>query len=925
MLCRSSRSYNEKRKGRSLTKEELIKVIQDAFLAGGEIADDAEIDSIKDSIQKILLQESTRYIGSHVSIVNKEVKDWIKSRKSEAFESYYYDRYENYLLQKYPIKIVAENDDTTDFILNNLGDPLQKNSFSTRGLVVGSVQSGKTLNFTGLINKAADHGYKFIVVMTGVHNILRSQTQKRIDQGFVGHTRLDNDLSGRNTKNVGVGANDPNESKRPYSLTSFNYDFNKMKSLNNLNLNQVRNTVVAVVKKNGSVLRNIIAWLDENHSIDLENQRRIDHPFLLIDDEADNASVNTKKSGSTTINQLIRDLLNRFNKKSYVGYTATPFANIFINPTEYDEALQADDLFPRNFITRLQFPSNYIGPEDFFGERCNTNLINTIPDGVVEFQIDKENNIFQVWNMSEELQAAIRNYILVIAARIIRGQKDSHNSMLINFHYRTELMKSMKSEVLTYLHQLKIAIKSFCSLKLEQALMSPIIKEFETTHKTEFEEKGVDISFESLLPHLLTAVDRIEVKSIHTAGDSIIYPDPEDSDDEIDYKWVIAIGGFSLGRGYTLENLSVTFLSRNTSTMDTLLQMGRWFGYRDGYEDLCRLYLNAESWINYSDTTNSLNELYDLLDLLRGQEGATPLNFGLAVREHPGALKVTAANKARNAKSVTRYVAFRGEKYQAVRLPILEKDRDSNKQAVTNLLSSLKDKTLSKSQDENSYYYEDVNISLIRKFLKSFIEPETADNKGVLLRHYLNQDVKDISDNWYVSVLSRKNLSTALSRHNLHELNKKSLEINDSLSIKPFGRSVAITANNFVPEGNHAVIGNSQINNSEDEMYHLPNSIKEQILNLQKENGLANISPRLIRSQTTKPVLIIYPLYLLDKNGLINKDQSHDYAYAIGLPPCEYEDKQKISYLENEICRKLKESNAYDPDYDNYLDNSGEE
>jgi hypothetical protein len=156
-------------------------------------------------------------------------------------------------------------------------------------------------------------------------------------------------------------------------------------------------------------------------------------------------------------------------------------------------------------------------------------------------------------------------------------------------------------------------------------------------------------------------------------------------------------------------------------------------------------------------------------------------------------------------------------------------------------------------------------------------------------------------------------------------LNKKSLEINDSLSIKPFGRSVAITANNFVPEGNHAVIGNSQINNSEDEMYHLPNSIKEQILNLQKENGLANISPRLIRSQTTKPVLIIYPLYLLDKNGLINKDQSHDYAYAIGLPPCEYEDKQKISYLENEICRKLKESNAYDPDYDNYLDNSGEE
>ena len=126
MLCRSLRSMNEKRKGRSLTKEELIDLIQDALLVGGEMAEDSEIDSIKESIQKILLQESTRYIGSHVSIVNKEVKDWIKSRKSEDFESYYYDRYENYLLSKYPDKIVAENDDTTDFILNNLGDPLQK-------------------------------------------------------------------------------------------------------------------------------------------------------------------------------------------------------------------------------------------------------------------------------------------------------------------------------------------------------------------------------------------------------------------------------------------------------------------------------------------------------------------------------------------------------------------------------------------------------------------------------------------------------------------------------------------------------------------------------------------------------------------------------------------------------------------------------
>lgn len=925
MLCRSLRSMNEKSEGRSLTKEELISLVGDALRISGAISNNKdETDSIKDTIQKILLQESTRYIGNHISIVNKEVKDWIKGRKSEAdFDSFYYERYENYLLKKLPLKIVAENDDTTDFILNNLGDPTQKDSFSTRGLVVGSVQSGKTLNFTGLINKAADHGYKFIVVMTGIHNILRSQTQKRIDQGFVGHTRLDNDLMGRNTKVVGVGVNSPSESRRPYSITSVNYDFNKMKSLNNLNLDQSKNPVIAVVKKNSAVLKNIISWLDENHSVDLENKVRIDHPFLLIDDEADNASVNTSQVGATTINKLIRELLNRFNKKSYVGYTATPFANIFINPTDFDESIETDDLFPRNFITRLQFPNNYVGPEDFFGDMCKPNLVVPIKDDPVDLIIDKDNAVFEVTDMSVELQEAIRNYILVIAARLVRGQKDSHNSMLINFHYRTELMKQMKIEVMAYVKKLESTTKSFCKLPLEQALTSSVINAFYETYKKEFEDKDIAIPFSDLLPHLGTVINKIEVLSIHTKGDAILYPDEEDSDEPIDYKWVIAIGGFSLGRGYTLENLSVTFLSRNTSTMDTLLQMGRWFGYRDGYEDLCRLYINSESLGNYADTTNSLNELYELLDLLRGQAGATPLNFGLAVREHPGALKVTAANKARNAVSVTRYVAFRGEKYQAARLPLNEVERNANHEAVTKLLASLSNKDLSIGKDSNCLYYENVHIDLIRKFLKSFIEPETFENRSVLLRQYLNQDIKEISDNWYVSILTRKLSSPVLAKQ-YQELNDREIQLSDTIKVKAFGRAVVKTSNNFLPNGQHAVIGNSQINNSEDEIYHLPDTVKEKIFELKETNKLKTISPRLIRSQTTKPVLLIYPMYLLEKGKLIQSDHTHDFAYAIGLPPCEHEDKQKISYLENEICKRFKESNAYQEDYFENLDNSGE-
>ena len=124
-------------------------------------------------------------------------------------------------------------------------------------------------------------------------------------------------------------------------------------------------TVVFVIKKNKSILNNLIRWLKSNNA---DTRGVISKSLLLSDDEADNASVNTNdpEKDPTAINKAIRELLKLFRQSSYLGITATPYANIFINPDNEDE-MRGDDLFPRDFIYALSPPTNYIGAEDIFG------------------------------------------------------------------------------------------------------------------------------------------------------------------------------------------------------------------------------------------------------------------------------------------------------------------------------------------------------------------------------------------------------------------------------------------------------------------------------------------------------------------------------------------------------------------------------
>lgn len=911
----------------SLTKDEIIKLIDTELSFYSSKIDQETLEVFKEKIKKKLLHEKERLVGVHTSIVLKENKSWIKDRKSsDSFNDYYYDRYEKLLSKKFDPKTISQNDEITDSILDNLGDPLQTDSFSTRGLVVGSVQSGKTLNFTTLINKAADHGYKFIIVLAGIHNILREQTQERIDDGFIGMETKGNKAFSHTNRRSGVGEIDFTPRKKPLPLTTFEYDFNKMKSLSGQNLDQIEAPVIAVIKKNKTVLENLLNWLDIEHQVDIENKIRINSPLLIIDDEADNASINTSEKKVTTINNLIKEVLNRFNKKSYVGYTATPFANIFIKTTDKDESIEADDLFPRNFITKLNFPSNYVGPDTFFGDedQRNDNLVNVFDDDEQNKHLflDPKNKIFEVTQLSEQLKKAIRNYVLVLATRIHRKDGDEHNSMLINFHYRTALIKDMKIAVQLYVSELRKAVKNFGSLNLKQGLKNSHIKGLYETFTEEFTSKGVVESYEDIQSNLRKALTKLEVLAIHTGGDFIDY------DDEMP-KYIIAIGGFSLGRGYTLEGLSVTFLSRKTATMDTLLQMGRWFGYRDGYEDLCRLYLNTGSYINYVDTTTSLNELYEMFNLMSSSKNRTPLNFGLAVREHPGGIKVTAANKRRSARSSIRSISFRGTKHQAAKLSLEDKVRSSNYETVINLYKGLNQQHKLKEIDnhKNNYFFSNVSIKYVRDFLARFEEPATFVNKEGYLRQYLNQDHDDLMENWKVVFLSRINKSPELGEEESDIFAK----LDEGINIKPNARAVTVKKEEMknLDWDSEATIGNSQIGNTKEELLTLDKELQKKILydhSVQQKNLGQNksIGPAFIRSYSTEPTLFIYPLILIKKKMLktdpieyLKSSKGLDFTYSIAFPPSpDGKPEKKITILENEIAQRYRQSTLYKDNMD---------
>ncbi len=406
----------------------------------------------------------TQNLGS--VLIERDHTPWLDAARARI-GPYYWSRYRQHLIRDgFPTAAINTLDEVTDRVLGLMQDPLRDGPWDRRGMVVGHVQSGKTANYTGLICKAADVGYKLIVVIAGVHNNLRSQTQRRIDEGFVGRdsARL---LSRQDDMYVGVGRFD--HTRRPVTFTNTIRDFNKTTATGvGIPLQNLTEPAVFVIKKNSSTLKNLLEWLKE-HSARGDSET-IDEPMLLIDDEADNASINIRHGAGevSRINGQIRDLLRMFDRSCYVGYTATPFANIFIDP-DTDDQMRGEDLFPRSFIVSLDPPSNYFGATTVFiegGEQYIRNIEDNEDHLPIRHKID-----FVLSSIPPSLTAAVRTFILARAIRLARGHERQHCSMLLNASRFMNVQHQLRNEIHGLLDGIQRSIRVNGALPSETALL----------------------------------------------------------------------------------------------------------------------------------------------------------------------------------------------------------------------------------------------------------------------------------------------------------------------------------------------------------------------------------------------------------------------------------------------------------------------
>jgi hypothetical protein len=717
-------------------------------------------------------------MGLGTVLENKEGHiPWLPDRNIEINWDFW-KRYERYLEEEkgWAPATTKGLDQLTDSILERLENPLRLGTWDRRGMVVGQVQSGKTANYTGLICKAVDSGYKLIIVLAGLQNSLRSQTQLRLDEGFLGRDSQVNRAFDRGQNSLmGAGKILTEKLLIAHSATSSaeKGDFNQRVANQNGTIPGGADPVLLVVKKNKSVLTNLLKWaLNVRGIVNEEAGRRIVRgvPLLVIDDEADNASINTNpplfdENGKvqeeydvSAINGLIRKLLHSFEKSAYVGYTATPFANIFIYPDADQKNPEfGDDLFPRSFIINLPAPSNYIGPVQIFGLETDPAIgleasealpiIRPVEDQK-EWMPDKHKRDHVPGELPASLKEAIRAFILCCAARIVRRQENEHNSMLVHVARFTDIQSKVAKQVkdeLTSLQKLLRYGDGKATGKLEE--------EFEQLWKDDFVPTTLSIanpelnsvSWEEVKPLLHKAASKIQVKKINgTANDVLDYWDNNEKGLS-----VIAIGGNKLSRGLTLEGLSVSYYLRASKMYDTLMQMGRWFGYRPGYLDLCRLYTTNELVEWYEHITVASEELRQDFDDM-ADAGATPNEFGFKVRTHPQTLVITGANKMKTG-TVMRlsYTKSLSE------TTILHKDENINQKNLEVTEELLRNLGSYIRQENSNYIWEQVAAEKVIDFLSDYQSHDNCKlaNTSLLVK-YIKAQLPHELISWTVVLIS---------------------------------------------------------------------------------------------------------------------------------------------------------------------------
>lgn len=930
-----------------MTPEILNQAVRHCRLIIGEesTTTDAKIDQAIEMVKNLLGAEnidttrlkrelqtiySTQIESFRILVGRERRQPWLNDFKAnEQSEWKFWKRYKEYLENKgFAPRIIENLDILTDRILDNMFNPkLNDIVLDKKGLVVGQVQSGKTANYTGLICKAADAGFNFIIVLAGIHNNLRSQTQARLDEGFLGFDTQFERVYANNAQNkIGVGRSTlyPNLVAHSITTSEEKGDFTK-RAAGIVNFNTA-DPILLVIKKNVSVLRRLYSWLSTQSNVNSKS-------VLVIDDEADNASINTNRAelNPTRINGLIRDIINIFNRTAYVGYTATPFANIFI-------AQDDTDLFPRDFIINLPAPSNYIGPEKVFGtslipDENNDDILpivfrvsdysNFVPEG---HKKDDDKPSFS--DLPESLKTAIKCFIVTCAIRIARGQGNKHNSMLIHlsrFQIWQNSIKEIVEQLFRYYKQEIEAndpdiLEEFrCIFEEDTDNYTSYISTTNKILKSSFSNIDNDMqlhTWEEIKPLLNRAAQKIVVKSINgSSGDVIDYQQNERTGIS-----VIAIGGDKLSRGLTLEGLSVSYFLRASKMYDTLMQMGRWFGYRPGYVDLCRLFTSPELNEWFRHITLASEELRDEFNYL-AESGQTPEQYALKVRQHDGVLQITAINKMRNTRQIE--VSWAGKLRETYQLPMDKGLKQRNLVATQELINSLG----TPENQRGNYLWKNVSPEDICTYFSAFNVAKSLKKVNLeLISNYIRNLVQQGElTSWRVVLMNKENA-------------QKQFSFGRAINVGCFDRNRA----KEIGDDTYFIRKNHIVGNQTDEFIDLEDSVLNEALNktiiTMREQGKdwnkPYPSPKIVREEfrsPTNPLLIIYPLNPVCANikntdgsikvGTIQytEEDTPFIGFAIAFPHSNIPNNA-VAYVVNRIAEFAETEDNFDNEDDNNYD-----
>ncbi len=634
---------------------------------------------------------------------------WLNDARKDISWTYY-NRYEQYLLQKKGWKptAIASIQTSSDIILDHMANPRTKNLFDKRGLVIGDIQSGKTANYTAVINKAIDAGYKIVIVLAGMTRDLRNQTQNRLDAEVLGYETRS---SGKGNA-MGVGC------LKQLSIEGLTYsdekkDYGDMKKyFSSHTLNESLNPIVAIVKKNKSVLKHLHKFLMSSQSSCYTNGK-LDIPVLIIDDEVDQASVDTKNSDTiedaSAINGMIRTILDGLNRYSYVGYTATPFANVFINPDR-------EDIYPKDFILTIPSNDGYCGVQEYFGvnifdeEDCTSDSITDLVVNINDYGdlFDKNPKINAQTTtaaLNESIKDAILSFIIAASIKKARGF-NGNNSMLIHIarfkNPSTTLKPLVKDFVSDIRYQLKYNYDSYIwTFKNMWETKFKNVSQVRLADK--FRDSWDEIS-EFLLPTVEAALNNILVIN----GDSEDILDYSNSNGS-DY---IIIGGDKLSRGLTLEGLVVSYYYRHSKSYDSLLQMGRWFGYRKGWIDVCRVFSTVRFVNDFITVGKVLQKFKNDVDDMYKQK-LNPREVGQRIMYSPNLIP-TARNKMKGIEKMK--VSFSGQIQQIITFDKAHVEHNLN--VAREFISTLGEGEI----NNHKVIFRDVSVDKVLAYLKAYKE-----------------------------------------------------------------------------------------------------------------------------------------------------------------------------------------------------------